>query len=48
MRLDHLEDGNTKMLLRHDRGYKIPRHLLLKAQRMAATRMEVVVFQKAA
>ncbi len=30
------------------RGYKNPRYLLLKAQRMAATKTEFVVFKKAA
>jgi transposase len=41
-------NGNIKMLPRRGRGYKNLRHLLLKAQRMAATRTEFVVFQKAA
>jgi transposase len=41
-------NGNIKMLLRRGRGYKNLRYLLLKAQRMAATRTEFVVFQKAA
>jgi transposase len=41
-------NGNVKTLLRRGRGYKNPRYLLLKAQRMAAIRTEFVVFQKAA
>src|SRR6185503_6643563 len=41
-------NGNVKTLLRRGRGYKNLRYLLLKAQRMAATRTEFVVFQKAA
>ena len=41
-------NGNLKTLLRRGRGYKNLRYLLLKAQRMAATRTEFVVFQKAA
>ena len=41
-------NGNIKSLLRHGRGYKNLRYLLLKAQRMAATRTEFVVFRKAA
>ena len=41
-------NGNIKSLLRRGRGYKNLRYLLLKAQRMAATRTEFVVFQKAA
>jgi transposase len=41
-------NGNTQSLLRRDRGYKNLRHLLLKAQRTAATRTECVVFGKAA
>lgn len=39
---------NLKTLLRRGRGYKNLRYLLLKAQRMALTRTEFVVFQKAA
>ena len=35
-------------LLRRGRGYKNLRYLLLKVQRMAATRTEFVVFKKAA
>ena len=41
-------NGNIKCLLRRGRGYKNLRYLLLKAQRMAATRTEFVVFRKAA
>ena len=41
-------NGNIKSLLRRGRGYKNLRYLLLKAQRMAATRTEFVAFQKAA
>jgi transposase len=41
-------NGNIKALLRRGRGYKNLPYLLLKAQRMAATRTQFVVFQKAA
>jgi transposase len=41
-------NGNIKTLLRRGRGYKNLRYLLLKAQRMAATRTEFVAFRKAA
>ena len=41
-------NGNIKSLLRRGRGYKNLHYLLLKAQRMAATRTEFVVFKKAA
>lgn len=41
-------NGNIKSLLRRGRGYKDLRYLLLKAQRMAATKTEFVVFKKAA
>ncbi len=41
-------NGNLKTLLRRGRGYKNLRYLLLKAQRMAATRTEFVAFRKAA
>ena len=41
-------NGNIKSLLRRGRGYKNLRYLLLKAQRMAATRSDFVVFRKAA
>ena len=35
-------------LLRRGRGYKNLRYLLLKAQRMAVTKTEFIVLQKAA
>jgi len=41
-------NGNIKSLLRRGRGYRNLRYLLRKAQRMAATRTEFVVFKKAA
>lgn len=41
-------NGNIKSLLRRGRGYKNLRYLLLKAQRMAATKTEFVAFKKAA
>lgn len=41
-------NGNIKSLLRRGRGYKNLRYLLLKAQRMAATKTEFVAFRKAA
>ena len=41
-------NGNIKTLLRRGRGYKNLRYLLLKAQRMAATRTEFLVIKKAA
>jgi len=41
-------NGNIKSLLRRGRGYKNLRYLLLKAQRIAATRTEFMVFKKAA
>ena len=41
-------NGNIKSLLRRGRGYKNLHYLLLKAQRMAATRTEFVAFKKAA
>ena len=41
-------NGNIKSLPRRRRGYKNLHYLLLKAQRMAATRTEFVVFKKAA
>ena len=41
-------NGNIRSLLRRGRGYTNLRYLLLKAQRMAATRTQFVVFQKAA
>ena len=41
-------NGNIKALLRRGRGYRNLNYLLLKAQRLAATRTEFVAFQKAA
>lgn len=41
-------NGNIKSILRRGRGYKNLHYLLLKAQRMAATRTEFLVLQKAA
>jgi transposase len=41
-------NGNIKTLLRRGRGYKNLRYLLLKAQRMAATKTEFVAFRKVA
>jgi transposase len=41
-------NGNIKSLLRRGRGYRNLRYLLLKAQRIAATRTEFVAFRKAA
>ena len=41
-------NGNIKALLRRGRGYKNLRYLLLKAQRMAVTKTEFVLFRKAA
>ena len=41
-------NGNIKTLLRRGRGYKNLRYLLLKAQRMAATKTEFVTLRKAA
>jgi transposase len=41
-------NGNIKTLLRRGRGYKNLRYLLLKAQRMAVTKTEFVLFRKAA
>lgn len=41
-------NGNIKALLRRGRGYKNLHYLLLKAQRMAATKTEFVVFRRAA
>src|SRR3984893_5158343 len=41
-------NGNIKTLLRRGRGYKNLRYLLLKAQRMAATKTEFIVLKKAA
>jgi transposase len=41
-------NGNIKALLRRGRGYGDLNYLLLKAQRLAATKTEFVAFQKAA
>ena len=41
-------NGNIKALLRRGRGYKNLDYLLLKAQRMAVTKTEFVVYRKAA
>ena len=41
-------NGNIKALLRRGRGYRNLNYLLLKAQRLAATRTHLVAFQKAA
>ena len=41
-------NGNIKALLRRGRGYRDLSYLLLKAQRLAATKTEFVAFRKAA
>ena len=41
-------NGNIKTLLRRGRGYRDLNYLLLKAQRLAATKTQFFVFQKAA
>jgi transposase len=41
-------NGNIKALLRRGRGYRDMNYLLLKAQRLAATKTEFLVMQKAA
>jgi transposase len=41
-------NGNIKALLRRGRGYTNLRYLLLKAQRLAATKTDFLVLQKAA
>ena len=41
-------NGNIKALLRRGRGYRNLNYLLLKAQRLAATKTQFLVFQKAA
>ena len=41
-------NGNIRMLLSRGRGYQNLRYLLLKAQRMVATKTEFVAFRKAA
>src|SRR5215472_10010429 len=41
-------NGNIKALLRRGRGYRDLNYLLLKAQRLAATKTEFIALQKAA
>jgi transposase len=41
-------NSNIKALLRHGRGYRDMNYLLLKAQRLAATKTEFLVLRKAA
>lgn len=41
-------NGNIKALLRRGRGYRDMNYLLLKAQRLAATKTQFIVLQKAA
>ena len=41
-------NGISSCLIRRGRGYQNLRYLLLKAQRMAATKTKFVVFKKAA
>src|SRR5580692_9396208 len=41
-------NGNIKAILRRGRGYRDIHYLLLKAQRLAATKTEFVTFEKAA
>jgi transposase len=41
-------NGNIKALLRRGRGYRDMNYLLLKAQRLAATKTEFLVLRKAA
>jgi hypothetical protein len=41
-------NGNIKSLLRRGRAYRNLRYLLLKAQRVAAAKTEIVAFKKAA
>jgi hypothetical protein len=41
-------NGNIKALLRRGRGYRDMNYLLLKAQRLAATKTEFGAFLKAA
>jgi transposase len=48
LRVVEAVNGNIKSRLLRGRGYKNLRYLLLKLQRMAATRAEFVVFKKAA
>ena len=48
LRVVEAANGNIKAPLRRGRGYKDLHYLLLKAQRLAATRTQFIVFQKAA
>ncbi len=41
-------NGNIRLMLHRGRGYRNLRYLLLKVQRMAATKTELVAFSKAA
>jgi hypothetical protein len=41
-------NGNIKALLRRGRGYRNLNYRLLKAQRLAATKTQFIVLQKAA
>ena len=41
-------NGNIKSLIRRGRGYRNLRYLLLKAQRLASLKLEVVVLRRAA
>ena len=41
-------NGNIKALLRRGPGYRDMKYLLLKAQRLAATKTEFIALQKAA
>jgi transposase len=41
-------NGNIKALLRRSRGYRDMKYLLLKAQRLAVTKTQFLVLQKAA
>jgi transposase len=41
-------NGNIKALLRRGRGYRDLNYLLLKAQRLAATKTEFIAFRRAA
>ncbi len=41
-------NGNIRLLIRRGRGYRDKDYLLLKAQRMASLKTEMIVLQKAA
>lgn len=41
-------NGNIRLLIRRGRGYRDKAYLLLKAQRMASLKTEIIIFQKAA